>query len=367
MTPRLTLISGAYPPALDGIGDYTFHLAGELAKSRPVTVLTGRQPRFEARPDVSVCGVFDPAVRKSVTALPAAVEGGGWVVLQYNPFSFGPRGINPSLVPALAAIRRKTHSRLAVMFHETHVPPRGWKFLVLFAFQYPQFRSIARMADAVFVSSERWTAQVRRAGVLRPVVHLPVGSNVDAPTVRREEARERLGVSGTVLGVFGSAHPSRMMDWIACAAGKLGNATLVYIGKDGATLRRLLDSAVRCVDLGTLAASAVGNALAACDLVLAPFSDGLSTRRGSALAALQCGVPLASTRTVWTDSCLCGQASVFLSEVASGREAYARMVAEAAAAVAKEESLRHGARILYEANFSWPVIARSLVAHLDGL
>ncbi len=367
MKPRITLISGAYPPALDGIGDYTFRLAGELAKSREVAVLTGKQPGFEAQPGVSVRGVFDPAVRSSIASLPDALDGAGWAVLQYNPFSFGPRGINPSLVPALTEVRRKTHAHLAVMFHETHVPPRGWKFLVLFAFQYPQFRSIARMADAVFVSSERWTAQVRRAGVQRPVVHLPVGSNVDAPTVRHEAARERLGVSGTVLGVFGSAHPSRMMDWIACAAGRLANATLVYVGKDGATLRDLLDPAVRFVDLGTLAAPAVGNVLVACDLVLAPFSDGLSTRRGSALAALQSGVPVASTRTVWTDSCLCGWTSVFLSDVASGREAYARMVGEAATAVAKEKSLRTEARRFYEEKFSWPVIARSLVAHLDSL
>lgn len=366
MTPRLALVSGAFPPALDGIGDYTFRLARELAGS--VTVLTARQPSYTPLAGVEVRGVFDPAVRGSVRAIPEAVAacGAEWTVVQYNPFSFGPRGVNPGLVGALARTRQPGARRLAVMFHETHVPPRGWRFLVLFAFQYPQFRGLCRIADAVFVSSERWTGQVRRAGWRGPVVHLPVGANIDPPSLPRDAVRARLGLEGTVLGAFGSAHPSRLMDWIVRAAEGIAGATLLYIGKDGAEIRRLAGPSLRWRDLGTLDAAEAGNALAACDLVLAPFSDGLSTRRGSALAALQSGVPVVSTETEWTDSCLRRREAdgVFLSPVAAGSAAYAQAVREALAGAA---AAGRRARDFHETFFAWPVIARTLVGHLTNV
>ncbi len=40
----------------------------------------------------------------------------------------------------------------------------------------------------------------------------------------------------------------------------------------------------------------VAEAIAAMDIMLNPFTDGISTRRGSALAALQQGVPLVTTK-----------------------------------------------------------------------
>ena len=51
----------------------------------------------------------------------------------------------------------------------------------------------------------------------------------------------------------------------------------------------------RVVAPGSLPAAAVTEYLRACDLVIQPYPDGVSSRRGTAMAALANGVPVVTT------------------------------------------------------------------------
>lgn len=343
------LLSGGYPPMRDGIGDHTLRLARELAKSVPVEVWTTQLPGRPPDEGFPVREVFD--ARRPASILNIA-ERPGRVFVQYNPFGFGPRGFNPWLRPALRG------REFSVLFHETMVPAEGWKFRLMRLYQEPQFRALVRGAQRIFVSTGRWGDEVRDVRDVAPTL-LPVGSNVDRARIGRDEARQRMGFRAgqVVAGVFGSAHPSRLFDWIAAGFRRIRetcrDAALVYIGADGAKLRAVCGEEV--VDCGVLAAEEVGERLMACDVFLAPFIDGLSTRRGSVVAALQHGVPVVSTSRGWTDAALRGREGIELVPVEAGIAAFAERC------VAARRGPMKSLEEFYREVFDWPVAARTIL------
>src|SRR5689334_17096209 len=128
---RLHLIAAALPPKLDGIGDYTALLAAELSAQADVTILTAAAARPPAPiANVEIRGVFDPRCPATAGAIVNEITRGrpDWVVLQYNPFAYGRRGLNLHLPRAMRRIRSLSPgTRVAVMFHETYVPLNSLK------------------------------------------------------------------------------------------------------------------------------------------------------------------------------------------------------------------------------------------------
>ena len=254
------------------------------------------------------------------------------------------------------------------MFHEIYVPCETAAQAGMRLWQVPQFYFLSRMAASLFVSCSRWLPAIRRT-TGRVAVHLPVGSNIVRSNLSRDEARQRLGIASQalVLGVFGSAHPSRLLDWICGAAKKAASGApetvLVYIGADGEALRPLLGPEIRFLDRGLLPAGEVGDSLMAADLLLAPFVDGLSTRRGSVIAAFQHGIPVVSTSSGWTDDMLLGQEErlVFLSPVEEGGDAFASLACAVSRQVSLPDSRQTKLEEFYDGHFGWPSIARRLV------
>lgn len=372
---RIGLLSGAYPPALDGIGDYTHLLAKELRTGHGVEVFTRRQDSFTHEDGISVEGIFDPRKPASIQNLLQAVASGpslDRLVVQYNPFGFGPRGFNPWLPLTLARLRKQVP--VSLMFHETYVPAESAAQAAMRLWQIPQFAALCRISDRIYTSCTRWLPAIRRAAGT-DAIHLPVGSNVGLSKLSRENARLRLGLppATLVLGVFGSAHPSRLLDWISHAAKNLhasGRDMLVlYIGTDGENLCSALGTEIRLLDCGPLGSSAVGDCLMAADLFLAPFVDGLSTRRGSVAAAFQHGIPVVSTSASWTDGLLCGREDqlVFLSPVRDGAEAFASLVGKISGMLPFPVSRHLELRSFYEQHFGWPQISRRLLEGKPGL
>ena len=104
--------------------------------------------------------------------------------------------------------------------------------------------------------------------------------------------------------------------------------------------------------------------LAAADLFVAPFVDGVSTRRTTLMAALQHGLPVVGTDGRLTDDVLrrAGDALTLVPADDPRRLAAAvRWLGGDA-----DQRLARGAagRELYEDSFDWPVISATLVAAL---
>lgn len=376
---KITIIAPALPPKLDAIGAYTALLAAELARSAEVAVLTELGHEYDPVPGVAVHGAFDPERPESVSRIPSliAADPPDWLLLQYNPFSYGRWGFNPFLPQAMRAIKRRSpHTRLAVMVHEPFVPflsSENWKFAIMTVWQRWQLWALGRTADVMFFSIELWAQKFGRWFRGKPVRHLPVGSNVPRVAITRDEARRRLGIAeGTsVLGVFGTAHPARLLPWVRQAAeavaGEGRDMLILHIGPDADLVRRLMGSLPLRAD-GPLPAEEVSRRFAAMDVYLIPFADGVSTRRTSLMTSLQHGLATVATVGRSTDSILrnAGGRALLLAPTDAPEE-FCRSAVQLAADAPLRGTLGSAAQSLYDDQFDWPRIAAILRGTLEDL
>ena len=366
---RVHLIAAALPPALDGIGDYTALVAAELARSATVTILTA-QANPEPIPGVAIETVFSASEPRSVWNLARHIKAAppDWVLLQYNPFSYGQWGLNLHLPLVIRQIqRRHSGTKIAVMVHETFVPfGVNWKFRVMSLWQRPQFAVLSRAADVLFFSVDAWAETFARKFPGKPVIHLPVGSNIARVPISRAEARARLGIADDtlVLGVFGGMHISRLMDWVRSAADAVqatGRPLLVlHIGPDSDAVRALLGPLPLQAD-GPLSAEEVSRRFAAMDIHLAPFVDGISTRRGSVMTGLQHGIATVGTQAQHTDAVFreANGSALLLTKVSEPDQFIAQVLCLAGDATLRQQIGLTGQQ-LYEQEFAWASLARRI-------
>jgi glycosyltransferase involved in cell wall biosynthesis len=371
---KLHIIVPTLPPQLDGIGDYTAALAAQLAPRADVTLLTG--DAFETTPidGVRIVPAFRPMMPVSAARLAACVRADppDWLLLQYNPFSYGRRGLNLHLPRALRTLRRTLpRTRLAVMAHEVFVPIIDVKFAVMATWQRAQLGQLGRAADGLFFSIQPWVRQFARWFPGKPILHLPVGSNIPRVAVSRQEARAELGFTDEdfVVGLFGTAHVSRMLPLINDTLRALTRAghrvTLLYVGPNADIVRAHV-SAVPVLTEGVLPGAAVSRRFAAMDMYLAPFLDGVSTRRTSLMAALQHGVATVGSRGVWSDPLLLqeDENALLLADV-KDESAFRQQALRLAGDAALRARLGTGAAQLFAREFAWESIADRLLCALE--
>ena len=369
---KIHIIAAALPPQLDGIGDYTANLAAELSHSATVTVLTG-VPAPDPIPGVRVEAVFSADNPRSVWNLVGRVaeDKPDWVLLQFNQFSFGKWGLNPYLPLAMRQIKRRCpQTRLAWMAHEDFVPIISWKFAVMTTWQRWQFWMLGRTADVIFFSIDPWVERYRRWFPGKPIVHLPVGSNIPRVAITREEARARLGIAeGTlVLGLFGTAHSSRLLHLVRAAVQAVHSENqdvlALYIGPHTETVCQALQGLPVLAE-GPFPADEVSRRFAAMDVYLVPITGGVSTRRTSLMTALQHGIPTVSTFGTQTDRMLLAEnEKAFLLADVDAPVAWTAAVLRLAKDRALQQRVGQQGEQLYHQEFAWEKVAERLMATL---
>jgi glycosyltransferase involved in cell wall biosynthesis len=172
-------------------------------------------------------------------------------------------------------------------------------------------------AERAFVSIPAWLPWVRsltRRGT--PVAWLPVPSGV--PFVEANgpigAIRARFGAGHPVVGHFGTygRHVQPLLDASLPPLLDHADCSVLLIGRDSDRASRELIAAHpslagRIAASGPLAADALSAHISACDVMLQPYPDGVSTRRTSSMAALAHGKALvttegALTEPVWKES-----------------------------------------------------------------
>jgi glycosyltransferase involved in cell wall biosynthesis len=374
--PRICIISPALPPKLDGIGDYTALLSRQLVSlGISPTILTDEQVESDAIDGVRILRTFDPDLPGTNWKLVESISAANpdWILVQYNPFGFGRRGLNLHLYRVLARLKQVLPAtRLAVMFHETYVPPVNVRMAVMAVWQRWQFRRIGRAADLMFFSIYPWAEEHRSWFPGKPIYHLPVGSNIPRIEISKHQARLDLGLEAdeVVLGVFGNAHTSRLFNRVRQSAEALQNAgrrvRVLYIGPDGGKLTSEIGRIPLIAD-GPLPADQVSRRLSAVDISLATYSDGVSTRRGAMMAALQHGLPIVGTMGIHTDPELMdANGHALLLAPAGDAEAFCKAVVSLSANPKLQAALSTGALELFDQRYSWGAIALNLVRQFEA-
>ncbi len=347
-TKAIALVCRESHGEIDGIRDYTVQLADALR-------------RFEG---VSA-EVLGPG------ALNGTLVDYDTVVLQYNPFMYGRWGFTPWLPAALLRMRRRHPTlEVALMVHEPYVPMINWRWTLMGIWQRSQLFALRAVADPVFASIDAWTSTLGEMRPRRVVHHLPVGSNLPDRRPYRKEAR--LGIGGTpetlIVSTFGTAHPARRLEYVTAAVNAIaanGVPTIFLNLGAGAPAFDGVAPSVRVLAPGLQSPPALAEFLSATDLFLAPFADGVSTRRTTIMAALQHGLAVIGTDGPLTDPTF-RESDHALRLVPVGREdLFVDAAMKLAARQEERERVGKAARRLYDERFDWPIIAEALLSHLS--
>ncbi len=288
-----------------------------------------------------------------------------WILLQYNPNSYGRSGFAPGLVRDIVRIQSASRVPLVMMIHEAWLDMTDTRSRLIGTWQRAQLQALLRLTDAVMTSTE---VLARRVG--GPAVHVPVAANIAPLPTSSGAARERLGLdSRLTVALFGRDHPSRALDYAEAAIAALADTRgadrmiVLNLGADAPRVR--VPPGVAVLEPGQLPTEALSLHLWASDLVLLPFADGVSTRRGTMMAALAHGRPVLGLRGYNTDSVLTNTSDALVLTPAGDPASFSRAAVELAGDPARLRAVGEAGRLLYESRFAWPVLAQHVVSVLE--
>jgi glycosyltransferase involved in cell wall biosynthesis len=322
------ILTGEYPPTSGGVSDYTRLVARALAAAGDkVDIWT---------PSIGDDGPLDPEVR--VHYLPDHFGGRGLaelgrrfdesdphvqLLVQYVPHAFGRKAMN--LPFCLWLFRRRRSNHITIMFHEVAFPwvtgGRFFRHNFLAAVNRAMAFLLARSARRLFVSIPGWEKMLRPYAGNQRIEWLPIPSTMpqggDRDRDRIGTLRRRLldGRNSKIVGHFGTfgKHIANALRSIIPQLLTGESVPLVILlGRGGvefaAELERTYPHTAGClIAPGKLEPEIVSEYLTACDLLIQPYVDGISSRRTSAMAGLACGVPIlttsgALTEPIWSQS-----------------------------------------------------------------
>lgn len=304
------LVTGEYPPAVGGVADYTRAVATALAnRGAAVHVWCpgGDGSALESGVEVHrVAGAWRPSAMQEIA--PRVLGIGGRLVVQWVPHAFGRRSLNLAFCRWISRLSR-TGLHVDVMVHEPFLAflEGSWRQDAAAAVHRVMAATLLRAARRIWVSIPAWEARVRPwlFGRRVPITWLPVPSNVDVATdlARIRALRHRVGAHDTqVVGHFGThgAATAEPLSDSLTAVLERDSVAVVLIGRDSERFARHLSSrapsaAARIHATGTLDACGISCHLQACDVLLQPYIDGASTRRGTLMAALAHGAAVVTT------------------------------------------------------------------------
>jgi glycosyltransferase involved in cell wall biosynthesis len=317
MQPSWQFLTGEYPPASGGVSDYTRRVATALA-ARGETVHVWA-PRSQG-PEPVDSGV---EVHRLTGLGPGALAQMGQemdrlptprrLFVQYVPTGFGWRGMNVPLVRWLAARR----DEIWVQFHEVAL---GWSWRrkphlhLTQAVQLWMAGVLARRAERIFISIEGWR---RLLGAEGPrATWLPIPSNIPeyVSELSLAAARRELGPGPWIghFGTYGSLVTQDLGPALRRIATTHPQARVLLLGRGAREFAATLGLGLRVRAEADLPAETLATRLGACDLLVQPFPDGVSSRRTSAMAGLALGVPTVTTVGHLTDDIWRGGVAVDL-------------------------------------------------------
>jgi glycosyltransferase involved in cell wall biosynthesis len=356
-TERIVALVGRRDEPTDGVADYCAWL-GEAVGSYGYEFETVRVGWAEQGWSAALADLREKAVAWRDC----------WVLLQYTTLAWSRRGF-PLQAPQILAVLRKSGVRCGVVFHD--FGPIAGNGMIGHVREYFQLRVLKRL----YAQADRaiFTVPVEKVSWLPPqrekAVFIPVGANCPEPPldVRATEAR--------TIAVYGVTGGAKMLPEVADigfavkrASQAVGRLRLIVFGRgsreaEPALRAEFSGTGVEVETFGLLSAEDVSRTLARADVLL--FVRGqISSRRGSAIAGIACGLPVvgyAGPDTGWPIT-----EAGFVPVPSRDREALSLALERVLSDAPLRNTLCERSRRAQEQYFSWRAIAARYVNALGG-
>jgi glycosyltransferase involved in cell wall biosynthesis len=331
------LITGEYPPQPGGVSDYAFRIAAALAAATETEVQVWCPPAqgdTPKQPGVTIhreAGRWSSADLKRLDHALNATPAPRRLFVQYVPHSYAQRAMNLGFCRWLA--RRSRQGDLVwTMVHEGYYPfrprldpPRHW---LLSAVQRIMLRIVLGCSTRVYMSMPYWEPMLRRLepsrGAPRPMRWLPVLSSI--PLVPNPQAvaevRARVAPANALIlghfGTFGTMFRRDLLSHLPPLLESNPNRVALLLGRGGPEFASELEAAHpslkgRVFAPGGLDPEPLSIHLQACDLMIQPYEEGISTRRSSVMACLLHGRAIVSNQGPVTEPNLWDETSAVIA------------------------------------------------------
>ena len=368
---KIGLLTGEFPPQHGGIADFTRILATALADRghavRVITTLSAQTTQhfsapYTVHPVARHWGWLDLWRVRQCTADLDIVN------LQYQAAAFGAMRLPIHLAP------HWLRPPLVATFHDLRTP---YLFPKAGALRTAVLRRLASSAAGVIATNIADHAELAGSSKLQRSAVIPIGSNLLQPAAcppAQWRAANSVAADEILLGYFGFLNTSKGGETVLRALALLRqtgmNARVVLIGgsagasdkTDAAHNQQLLQLAQslgidgQILRTGYLSEADTVAALQSCDMLVQPYADGASLRRGTLMACLANGCPTITTNPATRVPELQHNVNVQLVPP-NDPAALAAAVRTLQADPALRATLAQGARVL-ATSFDWASIAR---------
>lgn len=313
---KILFISPFVPPSVDGVGEYTVHLARSLREK-------GVDARIITRHDqIPQQDWIYPVLRKNqaIAILKCLNEKSwmpDWISLQYVPQLYGKYGLSFSLKHWVSQLRSTLDCKSSITFHEHGTDRKeGFKNKIFGFFLRRQTKFLLDHADHAVTTCKRYQEALLSFKPSFPIKTIPVGAGIlpgQGDQGQIENLRLKYDLKNKkVLGIFGRISSFRPFDLVIPILKKLrdGNipAKLLILGAADASapqlwehflenLKRenLLDSLIAP---GKMDAREISLHFNLIDLYIFPQEDGISTRNTTVFSALAHGLKVIAYKPV---------------------------------------------------------------------
>ena len=365
---KILVISPKYPPLIDGLAGHTFHFINELAKNNDMTLLTDSALVVDKSQHVKIISSVNKwnflKVRKAFLELPTEYD---QIIIQYVPSLYASRGgINFSIVFFFIYLRfiiiKNKKTKINVIFHELFYPLQfHWKAIVLHLCHKSMLLFTVISSHRGFCSTSYFTNLLKKIPFTKnKIIHLPVGPTVEIP----KELKVRNVNDVLKFTIFGGYHPSKRYDIIFNVLERLFNEKVKFELTIIGTTKEKLTNDIELPKNFSQWANAIGkqddknvvSIFEESDFLISYFSDGMSTRRSSAISALALGLPVISSKTERTDSVLLSNSDSILFDVANFETSLYSFIKSSPKAPIRSS--------LYKNHLNWTQIVRKFTHNL---
>jgi glycosyltransferase involved in cell wall biosynthesis len=361
------ILTPEYPPRRGGVAHYTRQIARELARAGedvhvwcPAGGMGERTDAFTVHPEL---GNFRRSDLHRAGHLLDAFAPPRRLLVQWVPHGYGFRAMNVSFCWWLWK-RAAAGDAVELMVHEPYLAFDTGRFRqnIVAMVQRLMTAMLLRAAGRVWIAIPAWERLWKpyAFGKRIPFRWLPVPSSLSIRDKADVEAvRARLAVSSHCVvghfGTYGSLITSLLDDALPAIAARCPDAYFLLIGAGGAEFcARLVArhpgveshvSATGPLDFEGLAAH-----VAACDVLVQPYPDGISSRRTTAMAGLALGVPVVTTRGHLTEPFWETSGAVRLSDIGDSQHLAEQVVSLLQSSSEREQLVEIGS-VFYDRYF----------------
>jgi glycosyltransferase involved in cell wall biosynthesis len=347
-------------------------------------------------------GSFTSADLRRAGSLLDQFSGPRRLLVQWVPHGYGYRSMN---LPFCFWLRNRAASngdRVELMVHEPYLAfgEGSWKQRGAAAVHRLMTAVLMKTADRVWISIPAWEKRLRPYAFGRALefrwLPIPNGIPVVDNPARVKATRARYAAEGErLVGHFGAYDRNTTELLLGCIPLLLQNNSeckLLLLGRGSEETREKLIAAhpasqlgspparqrsaqpagqvnsrsglaVRVHATGTLSAGDVSLHLSACDVLLQPYLDGVSSRRGSVMAGLAHGVPIVTNKGRLTEGLWAESGAVALAS-GTDAESLLKTTVELLADEPGRRRLSNAGKRLYQERFAIEHVVGALRAEI---